>query len=86
VPIPVNGTAVASADGTSVTFAWENPSPVDGDTYRYARSEQPDTRMPLTEPTVVLTGLVPGARVCVDAYILRSGQLSVEPLEICHPE
>jgi hypothetical protein len=42
--------------------------------------------MPLSEPTVTLAGLQPGARVCVDAYVLRSGQLSVEPLQICYPE
>lgn len=86
VPIPINGVAVPSADGTSVTFSWENPSPVEGDTFRYARSEQPDARMPLAAPTVTLDGLQPGARVCVNAYILRSGQLSADPLQICYPE
>ena len=86
VPKPVDGLAVPSADGTSVTFSWTNPSPEDGDSYRYARSEQPDSRMPLSDPTVTLDGLQPGARVCVDAYVLRSGQLSVEPLQICYPD
>jgi hypothetical protein len=86
VPKPTDGVAVPSADGTSVTFSWSNPTPADGDSYRYARSEQPDSRMPLTEPTITLDGLTPGVRVCVDAYVLRSGHLSVEPLQICYPE
>ena len=86
VPKPTDGIAVPSADGTAITFSWKNPAPEDGDSYRYARSEQPDVRMPLADPTVTVDGLTPGTRSCVQAYILRSGQLSVEPLEICYPE
>ena len=85
VPKPTDGVGVPSADGTSVTFTWKNPKPEDGDTYRYARSEQPDVQMPLADPTVTINGLTPGTRNCVQAYVLRSGHLSVEPLEICYP-
>ena len=86
VPVPENGTATASADGTSVTFSWENPDEEDGDSYRYARSETPSEIMPANGTEVTIDGLAPGARSCIDAYIVRGGTLSVEPLTICHPD
>jgi len=84
VPQPVDG--AASANGTSVTFTWRNPEPLDGDTYRYARSEQPGSLMPLAEASVTLDGIAAGPRQCVDVYITRAGDLSAVPLEICYPE
>ena len=85
VPNPENGVGTPSADGTSVTFTWDNPDADDGDTYRYARSETPNDRMPAKGPTVTIDGVTPGALVCIDAYIQRAGQLS-NPLTICYPE
>lgn len=86
IPVPVDGTAEASADGTAVTFSWSNPDEQKGDSYRYARSETPNERLPLDGPLVTIDGITPGTLVCIDAYIVRGGQLSPEPLTICHPE
>jgi len=85
VPNPENGLGTPSADGTSVTFTWENPDEDDSDSYRYARSETPNDRMPADGHSVTIDGVTPGALVCVDAYIQRAGQLS-NPLTICYPE
>ncbi|TBN56077.1 serine/threonine protein kinase [Glaciihabitans arcticus] len=86
VPQPVDGTATPSANGTSVTYSWSNPEPLDGDTYRYARSEQPGSLMPLAEASVTIDGLAAGQRQCIEVYITRAGDLSAVPLEICYPE
>ena len=85
VPNPENGVGTPSADGTSVTFTWENPDEDDGDSYRFARSETPNDRMPADGPSVTIDGVTPGTLVCIDAYIQRAGQLS-NPLTICYPE
>jgi serine/threonine protein kinase len=85
VPTPENGVGTPSADGTSITFTWQNPDEDDGDSYRYARSETPNDRMPADGPSVTIDGVTAGALVCVDAYIQRAGQLS-NPLTICYPE
>jgi len=58
---------------------------MEGDSYRYARSEQPGAALPLDEPTVTIDGLSPGQRQCVQVYTYRSGALSA-PLEICSGE
>ena len=84
VPQPVDG--AATANGSSVTFTWRNPEPLEGDSYRYARSEQPGSLMPLAEASVTIDGIAGGARQCVDVYITRAGDLSAVPLEICYPE
>jgi hypothetical protein len=83
IPKAVDGTAVK--DGTAVTFAWVNPSPEDGDQYQYARSESPTAVLPLAEPTVTID-IGEAARQCVQVYILRGGQKTSEPLEICYPQ
>jgi len=84
-PDPENGVGTPSADGTSVTFTWQNPDEQDGDRYRYARSETPGDDQPIDEPSVTIDGVSPGALTCIDAYIQRSGQVS-NPLTICYPE
>ena len=86
VPQPSGGTAIPAPDGTSITFRWSNPEPVDGDAYRYARSEAPNELMPLADSEVVIDGLAAGQRQCIDVYITRSGKLSPVPLTICYPE
>ena len=85
VPQPTAGLATPSANGTSVTYTWANSEPMEGDSYRYARSEQPGAALPLDEPTVTIDGLSPGQRQCVQVYTYRSGALSA-PLEICSGE
>jgi hypothetical protein len=84
VPSPVSGIASVSGDGSTVTFTWANPSPEDGDTYRYAYSENPNAIKPIAEPSV--TRETATGPVCIDAYIARDGKFSVEPLTICYPE
>jgi len=85
VPQPTEGVAKVASNGKSVTFTWSNPAPVDGDTYRFARSEQPGAAKPLPEASVTIDGLTAGQRQCVQVYTYRGGQLSA-PLEICSDE
>lgn len=86
VPVPTDGVGEPSADGTAVTFTWTAPDADDDDTWRYARSEAPNERKPLDEPTVTIDGVTPGALVCIDVYLVRSGGTSADPLTICYPE
>jgi len=85
VPQPTDGVAKVASNGKSVTFTWSNPAPEDGDTYRFARSEQPGAAQPIAEPSVTVDGLTAGQRQCVQVYTYRGGQLSA-PLEICSDE
>jgi len=85
VPQPTEGVAKVASNGKSVTFTWSNPAPADGDTYRFARSEQPGAAQPIAEPSVTIDGLAAGQRQCVQVYTYRGGQLSA-PLEICSDE
>lgn len=80
----VDGIATPSPDGTSITFTWTNPAPEDGDTYYWARAETPAQRDAIRETEVVVTGVVPGSRVCINVEIGRSGRTS-QPLAICTP-
>jgi len=78
---PVPGTAVASADGTSVTFTWTNPHPKKGDQYRWQRTDgaasvdQKDVTT-TSQAQAVVTGVAPGTNVCIDVRILRDNNLS----------
>jgi hypothetical protein len=65
-----------------VTFTWADPSPQKGDVFYWARSETPDDRRVTDDARVVVTGIVPGSRVCIDVALGRSGRTSV-PLRIC---
>ncbi len=78
----VNGEGVPGVDGTTVEFTWTNPDPREGDTYYWARSETPRERSAVHEPRVVVDGVVPGSRICVNIEIGRSGRTS-EPVAIC---
>ncbi|CAN5288564.1 hypothetical protein BH09ACT1_BH09ACT1_10230 [soil metagenome] len=83
IPTPVLVSAAPSADGTSVTFTWSNPKPKAGDTYLWAAAETPAKRTPVTEPTVVITGVTPGSKVCINVEVLRDGTTSANPLAAC---
>jgi len=83
VPTPVDGVATPSADGATVTFTWVNPDPEDGDTYRYALSENPSAIKPLEEAS--FTRDTAAGPVCIDGYVVRGGKYS-EPLTICYPD
>jgi eukaryotic-like serine/threonine-protein kinase len=74
IPSPTAGTATVAADGTSVAFAWTDPKPVDGDVFYWARSETPDQRTMTDQTTAVVTGVVPGSRVCIDVVLDRAGR------------
>jgi serine/threonine protein kinase len=82
VPQPTDGAATVSADGTSVTFTWTNPRPRAGDVSYWARSETPDDRTATPDTRAVVTGIVPGSRVCIDVAIGRAGRNSA-PERIC---
>ncbi len=80
---PTKGTAVVSPDGTSVTFAWTNPRPEKGDVYYWARSETPDERQIASDPQAVVTGVVPGSRVCIDVAVGRASGRTSPVTRIC---
>jgi eukaryotic-like serine/threonine-protein kinase len=82
VPVATEGTATPSADGTAVTFTWVNPDPQDGDVYYWARAETPATRTAVEQTEVVVDGITPGSRVCLNVEIGRAGRTS-QPLVIC---
>ena len=82
LPRPIGGTAAVSDDGTSVTFAWTNPSPEPDDGYYWARSETPDERQETSRTSVAVADVVPGSRVCIDVALGRAGRTSA-PVRIC---
>jgi serine/threonine protein kinase len=84
VPQATNGSAVPSADGTSVTFGWTNPAPKSDDVYYWARSETPADRQATHETSATVTGVVPGSKVCINVEIGRAGATG-DPLAICTP-
>lgn len=86
VPSPVLVSAQPSADGSAVVFTVANPEPEDGDQLRWARAEQPGERRPVEGDAIVVPLSAPGARVCIEAEIIRAGRASAAPLESCYPE
>ncbi|MES1169865.1 MAG: hypothetical protein ABUL47_04165, partial [Leifsonia sp.] len=82
VPQPTDGVVQPSADGTSVEFSWTNPHPRTGDIYYWARAETPADRQATATPSVTVTGIVPGSRVCINVEIGRAGATG-DPLVIC---
>jgi serine/threonine protein kinase len=83
VPTPTSGTSVISADGTSVTFSWKNPKPKKDDKYLWARAETPADNTSVNDPQAVVTGVVPGSRVCINVSVLRDGIQSANLLAVC---
>jgi hypothetical protein len=86
VPTPVLVSATPNTADTAVTFAWKNPKPQSGDTYRWSLAEQPGEQRPLGTTTVTVKRPSKGARLCIDVYVQRDGQLSPTPLEACNPK
>jgi len=77
VPVPVLDSMETSVDGTQVTFTVSNPSPEDGDVYRWARAETPAQPTLSKTATITVDGVVPGTTVCVDIYLQRAdGKIS----------
>ena len=86
VPTPESVSVTPIGDGSSVTFAWSNPEPEDGDSFMWRRtgSTADDTPKNTTEPTLTLDSLTPNSQVCIEVTIRRSsGKVSGDPLEMC---
>jgi serine/threonine protein kinase len=86
VPTPAAVAVTPSADGTQVTFEWENPEPQEGDTFIWNRSDGPNrgAKTPTNLAWTTIEGVDSNTQVCVEVFIVRtSGKLSTEPLEMC---
>jgi serine/threonine protein kinase len=78
IPTPTKPVGVLSADGTTVTFTWTNPSPESGDTYRWSLivdGSPAETKTGLSTPraTNVPYGATP---TCIYAYVVRNLAIS----------
>ncbi|BDI21808.1 protein kinase [Herbiconiux sp. L3-i23] len=82
VPAPTDGVFERTPDGTSVVFRWMNPSPQEGDSFRWWRSEQPGSTNPATESVATVGPVDPAQRVCISVAVLRGGKTG-DPLEVC---
>lgn len=84
VPPPVLVSAVRTPDGTSATFTWKTEDPRKDD--RFAWQQEGTTNGPSVtdRPTVTVTGVTPGAPVCIDVATVRAGRTS-EQLKACAP-
>jgi serine/threonine protein kinase len=87
VPTPVLGTATLSTDGTTASFTWTDPAPVKGDSYVWQRTDGDASGnvTPTTDPSATITGVAPGTKVCVSVSVVRSGEVSPDPLKACTP-
>ncbi|NNC11016.1 protein kinase [Planctomonas sp. JC2975] len=85
VPDPTLVSKTRSADGTSVTFVWKNPKPKPQDSYQWLRDSSTDSPTSTDKPQATLTGLTPGASVCIQVEIVRDGRTSPNGLKACSP-
>ncbi len=86
VPTPVLVSSVRSADGSSVTFTWSDPKPVSGDSYLWQRTDGAGgDAQPTTSATATVPGVTSGTTVCISISVVRSGELSPNPLKACNP-
>ncbi|GAB3802381.1 serine/threonine-protein kinase [Humibacter antri] len=83
VPDPMLGSAVRSADGTSVTFTWKNPKPKPQDLYQWLQEGTTHGPTSTDKPQATVTGLTPGAGVCIVVVIVRDGRTSPNALKAC---
>ena len=86
VPSPDLVSVTPSADGTSVTFAWKNPEPQEGDKFVWNRSDGPNLgeKTPTASESATIAGVTSDSQVCVEVVIVRTnGKQSTEPLEMC---
>lgn len=86
VPTPKIGTAVLSADGTTASFTWSDPSPKKGDSYVWQRTDGAgsDDVTPTTLASASVTGVTPGTVVCIQVSIVRTdGETSANALKEC---
>jgi hypothetical protein len=87
VPTPVLTSATEGADGSSVNFAWSNPQGKPTDSYVWQRTDGAgdSEKVPTADASATVSNVSPGTKVCIDVYVLRSGQLSPTPLSACYP-
>lgn len=87
VPAPENLTGAYDAGGSTVTFTWTNPSPLEGDTYAWApvgdaASTSVDTRI-VDQPTVTVDA-APAGQTCIQVSIVRADRsMSTDPAIAC---
>ncbi|TFD92042.1 serine/threonine protein kinase [Cryobacterium lactosi] len=84
VPAPVLDGTATSVDGTQVTFTVSNPSPEEGDVYRWARAENPAQPSLSTTADITVDGIVPGTTVCLDIYLQRADGKVSEANRACN--
>ncbi len=81
--------ATAAADGTSVTFSWSNPDPMEGDAYIWQRTDgaAAHDRFSTADMEVTIDDVTSGTTVCVNVWIRRDdgGKLSADPMAECYP-
>jgi eukaryotic-like serine/threonine-protein kinase len=71
-------------DGGKVVFTWENPDPVDGDTFgwRVPVALEESHYQAVKEPTVTVDKADAG-ETCVEVVIVRQGAFSIQPQGVC---
>ena len=84
VPAPVLDGTATSVDGTQVTFTVSNPSPQEGDVYRWSRAETPAQPTLSTTADITVDGIVPGTTVCLDIYLQRADGKVSEANRACN--
>jgi hypothetical protein len=86
--VPTPGFVSAAADGAALTFTVSNPSPEGGDVivWRISNRTQSEALHKAEGLSFTIPDYAPGSTVCVEVSILRSGKLSVDPLEECYPQ
>ncbi|MEN0084320.1 MAG: serine/threonine-protein kinase [Leifsonia sp.] len=84
VPPPVLVSAVRAPDGTSATFTWKTKDPRKDDRFTWLQEGTTNGPAVVDQPTVTVTGITPGAPVCIDVATVRAGRTS-EQLKACAP-
>ncbi|NUU08355.1 serine/threonine-protein kinase [Leifsonia sp. C5G2] len=84
VPPPVLVSAVRAPDGTSATFTWKTKDPRKDDRFTWLQEGTTNGPAVTDQPTVTVTGIAPGAPVCIDVATVRAGRTS-EQLKACAP-
>jgi eukaryotic-like serine/threonine-protein kinase len=76
VPMPVVDPGVRSADGATVSFPVSHANAEDGDRYRWQRADGSGGTEVSEGPVIVVAGVAPGERVCVDVQVQRGSKTS----------
>jgi serine/threonine protein kinase len=84
--VPAPTSLVGSVTGSSVTFAWTDPSPQATDTYLWRLPDNfgDGAYTPVAATTVSVPVSATG-KTCIEVLIVRSGKSSIEPARACVP-